>query len=452
MAVVSPTNISSKVSNAQASVTIQDSKSAPDSLASKVKNAATTVSKAVLESQQKTGHNDAKNQPVLQYASIVKKDKSQTKSVTTAVVKPATLSSQASFSATKKTPEESQKQPQSVGEIKVLKHISDAHQDDIHAMIDTGSNTFVTGSKDGGLRLWNQEELVRDVWIPDSINYQEWITALAPLGANNWLSGTRNGYVDLWENSGERVASLEVNATASSSYKCKERNASRVNCIAQDLFSQGDPIFYIGRPTQFTVHRLKRNNPKKISAVNINSCTTSKNDWVYCVTPLAPKKVMVVTGARLDIFEAAKNQWKQTALIKEEYSKDTPPHQRPFISCVTQLQNQPGNYGLAVFGGPVTIINIETQRIVKSYHEHKKRVWTVENIRENIIASCSDDHTIKIWDLRLAKSALTLDKNIGRVSTLLRMSEHSLISGSCPDDLNATSDRARLTFWDIRKL
>lgn len=391
---------------------------------------------------QKTEQFLPKSQPVPQ----------QQKSAAEASSKASGASSQAKSTATKEAAEKTETTHPAVGQITPLKYIQNAHQDDIHAMIAAGSNAFITGSKDGALKLWNQEKLIMEVWKPKWISYEEWISALSPLGADKWISGKRNGYVDLWKNSGQHVASLQVNAATSKSFKCKERNANRVNCIAQDLFSQDNSIFYVGRPTQFTVHRLRTDDSDQTYATTINTCMTSQNDWVYCVTPLAPKKVMVVTGARLDIFEAANKTWKQTALIKEEYSKDTPRHQRPFISCVTHLQNQLGIYGLAVFGGPVTLMNIVTQQPVKTYREHKKRVWTVENIKEHVIASCSDDHTIKIWDVRLAKSALTLSDNIGRVSTLLRLSEHTLISGACPDNLKETNERAQLTFWDIRKV
>lgn len=64
----------------------------------------------------------------------------------------------------------------------------------------------------------------------------------------------------------------------------------------------------------------------------------------------------------------------------------------------------------------------------------------------NIIASSSDDRTIKIWDVRLAKSAKTIGGHIGRVSTLLAMPENVLISGSCPDDLKDLMKRPDWSF------
>ena len=335
-----------------------------------------------------------------------------------------------------------------VGVAKSLLVVKNAHGDDIHGMLQVGAKTFVTGGKDGALRMWNiAGELVREVWQPAKIDYHEWITALAPFGASRWISGTRNGYLDLWGNAGEHIKSLEAKIAASSGAKCKDRNAGRINCLAQCLNADTTSHYYVGRPTLFSTQHTDISAP-------LNTCITSTNDWVYCITPLTNAKLMVVTGARLDIWTKVTGQhlWKQNALITEARSKAVKAHQRPFISNVTPLDGKPGVYGLAVFGGAVTLMDLNTEKIARTYKEHTQRVWQVENIRPEIFASCSDDHTIKIWDARLAKSAVTLSGSIGRVSTLLRICDTVLISGSCTDDLRATSERAQLTVWDIRSL
>lgn len=332
--------------------------------------------------------------------------------------------------------------------------VRNVHQDDIHGMIRVGPTTFVTGSKDGALKLWNDEgELVKSVWEPHNINYREWITALTAIGVDRWMSGTRNGYIDLWDNTGKRLATFEPDSVAASStstsHKCKERNFNRINCMAQGI-SSGNDIYYVGRPTQFTVHRLAGTSP-------IDGCSTSPNDWVYCITPLTDRKVMVVTGAHLDILEKKSSLWEKTALIKEEKTRG---EERPFISSVNALQDLPGYYSLAVFGGSVVVIDINAQRVLRTYREHShspkesrsRRVWATENIRPNIFASCSDDYTIKLWDVRLARSCVTLSNNIGRVSTILKISDTTLVSGSCPDNLKTSKEKAQLTFWDIRQV
>ncbi len=335
-----------------------------------------------------------------------------------------------------------------VGVAKKLLIVKNAHQDDIHAMLQVGADTFVTGSKDGALKMWNTAgKLAREVWNPEKIDYREWITALAPFGATRWISGTRNGYVDLWKNNGEHIKSLNATVEVPHGAKCKPRNLERINCLGETCATDSTSLYYVGRATQFSTHHADKDKA-------VNTCVTSSNDWVYCITPLTDRKIMVVTGATLDIVthNPKTNRWTKSALIVEKRSKLIAAHQRPFISGVTALDGKPGVYGIAVFGGSVHMLDLNVQKVVTTYKEHTQRVWQVENIRPQIFASCSDDHTIKIWDARLSESALTIAGNIGRVSTLLRMSDVFLVSGACPDDLRTTSARAQLDIWDIRAL
>jgi len=74
------------------------------------------------------------------------------------------------------------------------------------------------------------------------------------------------------------------------------------------------------------------------------------------------------------------------------------------------------------------------------------------NLKPQILASSADDKTIKIWDIRMKRSAMTITGNPGRVSSLIRLSETILISGSCPDKVFKSKEKASITFWDIRKI
>jgi WD40 repeat protein len=169
---------------------------------------------------------------------------------------------------------------------------------------------------------------------------------------------------------------------------------------------------------------------------------------------LAQRKLLVVTGPNLDIYteQAKTRRWIAEELIAEPRRKPGETHPRPYISDVTFLDGKIHTCGLSVFGGPVVVFDIEAKTPVRTYLEHEKRVWQIANIRPEVFASCSDDHTIKIWDARVAQSVSTLTDHIGRVSCLLRLNDTQLVSGSCPDDLNKATERARLEFWDMRTL
>jgi WD40 repeat protein len=335
-----------------------------------------------------------------------------------------------------------------VGTAKRILVVKNAHRDDIHGMISVGVDNFVTGSKDGSLKLWSTAgKLVRDVWNPKVINYTGWITALAPFGPDLWMSGTRDGYIDLWQNSGTHSKNLSGATPSTPGIKCKLRNVERINCLVQDIAAERTGQYYVGVPTGFSLHHVNQAN-------QLDQCRTSQNDWVYCIRPLAERKVMVVTGPNLDMYtyDPKTDVWLAEELLAETYTRPAKNQVRPFISDVTFLAGKSNLCALSVFGGAVVVLDISTKTPLRMYKEHEKRVWQVVNIRPNIFASSSDDRTIKIWDLRLNRSALTAKDHIGRVSSLLCLSDNLMVSGSCPDDLKSSQERARLEFWDIRML
>jgi WD40 repeat protein len=95
---------------------------------------------------------------------------------------------------------------------------------------------------------------------------------------------------------------------------------------------------------------------------------------------------------------------------------------------------------------------MQAQREVKSFTEHQGRVWSVINLKDTLFASSADDKTIKIWDSRKEHSIFTLKGNPGRVSSMLRIDENTFISGSCPDNIEDSSEKACIRFWDMRRL
>ncbi len=333
--------------------------------------------------------------------------------------------------------------------------VKNAHADDIHGMISLGNHQFVTGSKDGSLKIWNdQGKLVTDVWKPPEIDYTKWITALANVDENRWMSGSRDGNVILWNNTGKCEKVLNAPAgNLNFSKTSKKRNLGRVNSLTARINKNGNLFYYVGRPCHFTIHSA-RQSQKSYSEKNFGYCKTNNNDWVYCIHSLSDSKALVVTGDKLDVWlrrEKSRIWDRCDSLVAPEWKKNA---QRPFISALVPLSHNLSTcFGLAIFDGSIACIDIESKKQFFKANEHKGRVWTVENISENVLASCGDDHTIKLWDIRAEqKSQNTLQDNIGRVSTLLKLSQSLIVSGSCPDDLKKTPERAELSFWDIRSL
>jgi hypothetical protein len=326
--------------------------------------------------------------------------------------------------------------------------VENAHLDDIHALLFLREErTFISGSKDGTLKKWDL--LLRPVSViddPEVIDYGRWITALSRVGEDHWVSGTRDGYIHFRNNEGTVLSVLEGPSQGDGGSKCKKRNSLRINCLS-DLTHFGSPLRFIsGRPTQFAVHTHRGLSfPKEL-------VKTSENDWVYAVEPLREEAYLVANGGRFDLIEKERQNWVQTTLMEELPLSGG---QRSFISSITLLEGgQRHLAALSIFNGIVAICDITTKQITRETNEHQGRVWTIENISPSYFASSADDGLIKLWDLRCKKSVATMRDNpeeAARVSVLLSPDEQTLISGSCPDDVGHSENKARLSLWDLRK-
>lgn len=304
--------------------------------------------------------------------------------------------------------------------------VPDAHWDDIHELKLLSDGTFISGSKDNCIVKWDQKgNLVRVVSEvePDLISDKNWITATGVINDHYWASGERNGRVSLWTTEGDFVKNYYVKRPKTSHVSHKY-NQERVLCLSSGTNKQ-KPTLFVGFPTMFDEYNV-------IEGRTTSSTETHSNDWVYCVHPLTESRALVVTGCVLDIFEKANNKWSPSKRLVEEGPRIGP--QRRFISAVTPLKSSPHHFGFGVFGGPangglVNILDVEQGKIVRSWDEHKQRVWAVENISRELIASSAEDKMIKFWDVRADKSVATLDKSPGQSHALLSPNEDTLIAG-----------------------
>jgi WD40 repeat protein len=335
----------------------------------------------------------------------------------------------------------------------LVRHISNVHADDIHALLPLPNGTFISGSKDNALKQWRMNgDFVKNVYTNQTGNYASWITALSTMGDRYWLSGTRDGFVDVWDHNGRHIQPFHdtVFPVGPDTHRCKDRNADRVNCLSdRSQFTEG-PSFSVGWPQHFTNYQVTPGSHLQVG--RLASCRTHTNDWVYCIKPLSDRSYLVVTGARLETFVFESNRWRGSLHIDESttYRRGL---QRPFISSITLLEGTPSSYGVAVFGGAVKIYDLAQRRTTFQAHEHRDRVWMIETMGPQNFASCADDGLIKLWDPRSAGSTRTIqnrsDGVAARVSVLLRTGEHTLLSASCPNDLN-DREKASFSIWDLR--
>ena len=233
------------------------------------------------------------------------------------------------------------------------------HRDDVHGMIQLSRDTFVTGSKDGCLKMHDVAKRgSKSIQDTGRIDYTKWITALTPAGDSHWLSGTRDGTVSLWDNSGQFLRKLRATPPNwQRSGTSKTRNLGRVNCLTASVPKRDNIIYYVGRPTHFSVYSIDLDNVMERS---LGSYETSENDWVYCLNELLPLKMLVTTGDKLEIWARDGRHWQfSRSLINPGKTKRGEP--RPFISSVKPLSHAPtSSFGLAVFDGSVRSVDVES--------------------------------------------------------------------------------------------
>ncbi|CAI4229347.1 unnamed protein product [Auanema sp. JU1783] len=87
---------------------------------------------------------------------------------------------------------------------------------------------------------------------------------------------------------------------------------------------------------------------------------------------------------------------------------------RSKISNVSWSQFQRELMCSSDYDGTVSVWDINTQQVLKSFHEHEKRCWTVHfnNVDPHLIASGSDDAKVKIWSLNCDRSVTCIDAKV----------------------------------------
>ncbi len=329
--------------------------------------------------------------------------------------------------------------------------IHDAHHGDIHSLIKLSDGTFVSGSKDNSIYKWNdrgQRVKVVDEVEPADQKDRDWITAMTVLNDEYWISGLRNGKICLWDTAGEYIRQIKLKMPSRDHYS-HELNTRRVNCLAAGQ-NPCKPSFFVGFPTMFDEFNL-------IAERTESATKTSKQDWVFCIEPLSASRLLAVTGCTVDLWKKQDCQWKFSQKVVWEGKKrqvtvnGKTRRQRLFISSIKPLNQEKTSFAMAVFDGSTRILDLQTTKIVKTFREHQGRVWSVEPISQQVFASSGEDRTIKFWDVRQNASVHTIADHVGQVTSMLKMSDHVLVAGTCPEDMSTTNHNAEIRFYDIRK-
>lgn len=320
-------------------------------------------------------------------------------------------------------------------------YVPDAHWDDIHTLTRLTEGTFVSGSKDNSLYIWDLDgrpvRVVREV-EPMGIDQQRWITAGAQLNDHYWASGDRTGEVSLWTTKGDFVRNLRFQLPRRG-HISHQFNRNRINCIVAGT-DPTNPTLFAGLPTQFDEFSFIAN--KTISSVQVHP-----NDWVYCLHPMKEDRMAVVVAGSLDVWGKVSGRWQKVQRVIQETSlKGKGKKERRHISCLANVGST-SHFAAGAFDGSIQLADLGQGKVVREWKAHEGKVWSIERLGGEFFASGGEDRMVQIWDVRQKEKTRSLKGEGGGVSALLRMNENRLVVGSSP---LRQHEGAGLSFYDLR--
>lgn len=329
--------------------------------------------------------------------------------------------------------------------------IHNAHTDDIHCFLRMGAR-LVTGSKDNTLVMWDGQSHERLAIVadtePDLASSDRWITDMERVNDALWMSARRNGDINLWTSSGEHVKHMRVKMPKGISAGTQKENAHRINRLC---FDGDDQI-----PGFFTTMRCQFNHVDLISARTRTVTQVDPRDWAYDMSVLSKDHALVVVGGRIDAYRLVEDGWKKTGTPLKEAKKTvvesggTKRFQRAFIQSMNPMPSSPYNVALAVLNGNVQRLDVAAERIVNTWEAHTGRVWSALPLTPQVIASCGEDKTVRIWDVRHKTQVYEIKSPIGPVQSMIQWDAHTLVTGTSPDGMLEGKCNAQIRTYDIR--
>lgn len=331
-----------------------------------------------------------------------------------------------------------------------VKEIPNAHGGSVLNLLRIDSDTIASGSKDGSIKYWNANgALKKVVYSPRHYEKNNWVTALANVNDKTWISGTRWGQIELWNKDGTYLQPLKGKPQEYLTILQNEKFPYRVNCVKTVPSEPDTIIYYVGWPSQFSIQHEKIGDIayKKINQYGF----TQRKDWVYCIEPISGEKILIASGSDLKVwqYDNTYDCWnKEDAFSSSCHSDNHYAHN--YIGALKPLDQSLCKYVIGSFDGSVKILDLASQKIVMNQAQHTNKVRAIENIRDSIFASGSDDGKICIWDSRIDIDPVKISNFQNRVKSLLQMNDNLLIAGTSSHNFKKDTHTGGIVIWDIR--
>jgi WD40 repeat protein len=337
---------------------------------------------------------------------------------------------------------------------------------------DQDSKILASGSQNGTIKLWNVEtgKKIRTLLLPEQDNKQIWSIAFSHDG-QFLASGNDNSIVNLWTvKTGKFIGYIELEKTKvevevevekptepiySIAFRPPEKNTTQ---SSQDDLKSFDFQLAIG--SDDTTVRLWNLTIKK----------NEKNEFEICKEKTVESKLIPVrSSVRVVAFSSDRNYlaigsddsmirlWKFTAdpdnkSFNWEIDKELRGHTNriwavAFPPDETAQESQSQQYLLASGSDDksLKIWNISKSECLRTLKGYTNRIWAVAfSPNGNILASGNDDHTVRLWNIHDQEEEKILPGHTNRVWSVA-FSPDSKILASASDD-----NSVRL--WNVENL
>ncbi len=325
----------------------------------------------------------------------------------------------------------------------VIFEISRAHIDSIHGFVKGIRDTFISASKDSSVFLWDltgQKIRTVDEGEPLHTSDERWVTALLNQQDRYLCTGHRDGKLEQWTIEGDHIKNIPT-IMPTFAHVSNRFNTNRITCLASGY---SPSTIFIGFPTKFDEYHLEENQYKSKGELY-------SNDWVYAIHPFSEDCVFTVEGASAHLRKKEGSMWKEEGSVIPEESRyfdgSSQKMQRPFISSIAPINSSTSHIAATLFSGAVKIMDIEKKVEVARWQEHVGRVWQVISLSDGRIATCGDDQTVKLFDIKEKASTKNLAGFPAPVQALLNPKDHMVITGC---GKNQSSGEAAIRAYDLR--
>lgn len=277
----------------------------------------------------------------------------------------------------------------------LMQRISAISQETIQGFCRLASGDFICGLRGGSWGMVSMKKETAAMRLSAQKTYG-CLSALMAFPDGTWASGTKSGVIQVWDESLSNILKIGYYSKEQTEVPvCVAETNNWVLCMA-NYPREGSNVFCIGLPRFL---QLWDRESKKVIA----SVYAGKNDWIRRVDAIARKQLLLIVGKSLQHWVISNDSESQkTSLLPKD------PKKQEHVTNFKRFKENQNRVCCSLLNSAVCVLDIEKQAKVCLLKGHEGRIWDIEILEEGFIASCSDDETVRLWDIRQKNQSIVL--------------------------------------------